>query len=166
MTCVCLFQMCCSTNYCIHTHSGLWSLLSPSPLWTTCPSAQWFRSASQIWVAFTGTACRNHFVSHWWLTMTFLLAFTIHFIEITFPSQVVEDVTPILYTSPEPKVGLTKCPGRTQTQSDPLQVYFCFLVIRSSSISTRRTRNSQLLNMPLFRSATGQRTFYYRTVSL
>ena len=38
----------------------------------------------------------------------FLLAFAIHFIEITFPLQVVEDVTPILYTSPEPKVGLTK----------------------------------------------------------
>ena len=98
--------------------------------------------------------------------MTFLLAFSIYFIEITFPLQVVEDVTPILYTSPEPKVGLTKCLGRTQTQSDPLQVYFCFLVIKSSFISTRRTRNSQLLNMPLFRSATGQRTFYYRRVSL
>lgn len=80
MTCVCLFQMCCSTNYCIHTHSGLWSLLSPSPLWTTCLSAQWFRSASQIWVAFTGIACRNNFINHWWLTMIFLLAFVIHFI--------------------------------------------------------------------------------------
>ena len=79
MTCVCLFQMCCSTNYCIHTHSGLWSLLSPSPLWTTCPSAQWFRSTSQIWVAFTGIACRNNFI-HWWLTMIFLLAFVVHFI--------------------------------------------------------------------------------------
>ena len=107
MTCVCLFQMCCSTNYCIHTHSGLWSLLSPSPLWTTCPSAQWFRSASQIWAAFTGIVCRNNFI-HWWLTMIFLPPFSIHFIKITFPSQVVEDVTPILYTSPEPKVGLTK----------------------------------------------------------
>ena len=40
--------------------------------------------------------------------LIFLLAFAIHFIEITFPLQVVEDVTPILYTSPEPKVGLTK----------------------------------------------------------
>ena len=40
--------------------------------------------------------------------MIYLLAFAIHFIKITFPSQVVEDVTPILYTSPEPKVGLTK----------------------------------------------------------
>lgn len=38
--------------------------------------------------------------------MIFSLAFAIHFIEITFLSQVVEDVTPILYTSPEPKVGL------------------------------------------------------------
>ena len=40
--------------------------------------------------------------------MIFWLAFAIHFSKITFPSQVVEDVTPILYTSPEPKVGLTK----------------------------------------------------------
>ena len=38
--------------------------------------------------------------------------------------------------------------------------------IKRSSISTRRTRNSQLLNIPLFRSATGQRTFSYRIVSL
>lgn len=40
--------------------------------------------------------------------MIYLLAFSIHFIKITFPSQVVEDVTPILYSSPEPKVALTK----------------------------------------------------------
>ena len=30
----------------------------------------------------------------------------------------------------------------------------------------RRTRNSELLNVPLFRSATVQRTFYHRKVSL
>ena len=37
---------------------------------------------------------------------------------------------------------------------------------KRSSISTRKTRNSQLLNIPLFKTATGQRTFYYRMVSL
>ena len=38
--------------------------------------------------------------------------------------------------------------------------------IKRSSVSTSCSRNSQLLNIPLFRSATGQRNFYYRTVSL
>ena len=38
--------------------------------------------------------------------------------------------------------------------------------IKRSSISTRQTRNSQLLNIPLFKTTTGQRTFYYRMVSL
>ena len=38
--------------------------------------------------------------------------------------------------------------------------------IKRSSISTCQTRNSQLLNIPLFKTATGQRTFYYRMVSL
>ena len=34
------------------------------------------------------------------------------------------------------------------------------------NISGRSTRQAQLLNIPLFRSATGQRTFYYRIVKL
>ena len=38
--------------------------------------------------------------------------------------------------------------------------------VKHSSISTRKTRNSQLLNIPLFKIATGPRTFYYRMVSL
>ena len=38
--------------------------------------------------------------------------------------------------------------------------------VKRSSISTRITRNSQLLHIPLFKTATGQRTFYYRMVSL
>ena len=38
--------------------------------------------------------------------------------------------------------------------------------IKRSSLSTRRTRDSQLLNIPLFRSATGQTTFSYRIISL
>ena len=37
---------------------------------------------------------------------------------------------------------------------------------KRSSISTRKTRNSQLLNIPLFKTAPGQRTFYYRMASL
>ena len=35
---------------------------------------------------------------------------------------------------------------------------------KCSSISTYKTGNSQLLNIPLFRTAAGQRTFYYRIV--
>ena len=37
--------------------------------------------------------------------------------------------------------------------------------VRRVDISGRCTRNSSSLNIPLFRSATGQRTFYYRAVS-
>ena len=37
---------------------------------------------------------------------------------------------------------------------------------RRVDISGRCTRNSSSLNIPFFRSATGQRTFYYRAVSL
>ena len=35
-----------------------------------------------------------------------------------------------------------------------------------AEISGRETRNPQLLNVPLFKTTTGQRTFFYRTVSL
>jgi len=38
--------------------------------------------------------------------------------------------------------------------------------IQRSSLSTLITRNSQLLSIPLFETETGQRTFYYRVVSL
>ena len=38
--------------------------------------------------------------------------------------------------------------------------------ISRSSISGRATRNSQKLNIPLCKSATGQRSFYYRIVSI
>ena len=33
-------------------------------------------------------------------------------------------------------------------------------------ISRRTTRSSQMLNIPLFKTASGQRTFYYRTLSI
>ena len=38
--------------------------------------------------------------------------------------------------------------------------------ITLEQVSERTTRSSQKLNIPLFRSASGQRTFYYRTVKL
>ena len=38
--------------------------------------------------------------------------------------------------------------------------------VRRSAVSTRITRNSQLLNIPLFRTASGQRTFENRAISL
>ena len=38
--------------------------------------------------------------------------------------------------------------------------------IQRASITKRATRNSQMLQIPLYRSAAGQRTFYFRTVKL
>ena len=40
------------------------------------------------------------------------------------------------------------------------------LFLKRAEISGRETRNSQLLNIPLFKTSTEQRTFYYRTVPL
>ena len=40
------------------------------------------------------------------------------------------------------------------------------LFISRGSISGRVTRNSQQLNIPLCKTATGQKSFYYRIVSL
>ena len=37
---------------------------------------------------------------------------------------------------------------------------------KRGEISGRATRSSQMLNIPLFKSASGQRTFYYRIVSI
>ena len=37
---------------------------------------------------------------------------------------------------------------------------------KRGEISGRATRSSQMLNIPLFKTASGQRTFYYRTVSI
>ena len=42
---------------------------------------------------------------------------------------------------------------------------FCRYIQRAS-ITKRTTRNSQMLHIPLYRTATGQRTFYFRTVKL
>ena len=38
--------------------------------------------------------------------------------------------------------------------------------ITRGEIGRRATRSSQMLNFPLFKSASGQRTFYYRIVSI
>ena len=38
--------------------------------------------------------------------------------------------------------------------------------VQRTTITKRTTRNSQMLNIPLYKTATGQRTFYYRTVKL
>ena len=38
--------------------------------------------------------------------------------------------------------------------------------IKQGAISGRATRSSEMLNIPLFKSASGQRTFYYRIVSI
>ena len=44
--------------------------------------------------------------------------------------------------------------------------YLCNQFISRGSISGRVTRNSQQLNIPLCKTATGQKSFYYRIVSL
>ena len=44
--------------------------------------------------------------------------------------------------------------------------YLSDQLITRSSIRNRKTRNSQMLNIPLFRSATGQKTFHYRIVNI
>ena len=44
--------------------------------------------------------------------------------------------------------------------------YFSEQFLKHGVISQQVTPNSQKLNIPLFKSATGQRTFYYRIVSL
>ena len=44
--------------------------------------------------------------------------------------------------------------------------YLSSQLIKWGEISGRATRSSQMLNIPLFKSASGQRTFYYRIVSI
>jgi len=43
---------------------------------------------------------------------------------------------------------------------------FTFKLVSRSAVSTRTTRSSQLLNIPLFRTASVQKTFQYRATSL
>ena len=44
--------------------------------------------------------------------------------------------------------------------------YLSAKFIKRAEISGRNTRGSQMLNIPLFKTTSGQRTFYYRTVSI
>ena len=44
--------------------------------------------------------------------------------------------------------------------------YLSSQFIKRAEVSNRRTRNSQKLNIPLFKTASGQRTFYYGAVTL
>ena len=44
--------------------------------------------------------------------------------------------------------------------------YLSSKFLKRAEVSGRSTRNSQLLNIPLFKTAGGQRTFYYRIVNL
>ena len=44
--------------------------------------------------------------------------------------------------------------------------YLSTQFIKRTEVSNRRTRNSQKQNIPLLKTASGQRTFYYRTASL
>ena len=43
--------------------------------------------------------------------------------------------------------------------------YLCAKFKKRSSVHNRTTRNNEKFEIPLFRSATGQRTFAYRAVS-
>ena len=44
--------------------------------------------------------------------------------------------------------------------------YLSSQFIKRIDVTNRTTRNSQQLDIPLFKTASGQRTFYYRTVSI
>ena len=44
--------------------------------------------------------------------------------------------------------------------------YLSSKFLKRAEVSGRSTRNSQLLNIPLFKTASGQRTFYYRIVNV
>ena len=48
----------------------------------------------------------------------------------------------------------------------PGLVDFAIGLVNSGIVSGRVTRNSQQLNIPLCKTATGQRSFYYRIVSI
>ena len=48
----------------------------------------------------------------------------------------------------------------------PAPEYLSNFFTKCCDVNRYPTRNSQLLNVPLFKTASGQRTFYYRTVSI
>ena len=48
--------------------------------------------------------------------------------------------------------------------TDQAPEYLTSMYITRGSVSGRITRNFQRLNIPLFKTATGQKTFYYKSV--
>ena len=44
--------------------------------------------------------------------------------------------------------------------------YLSTFFIKRCDVNRYKTTNSQLLNVPLFKTVSGQKTFYYRTVSI
>ena len=50
--------------------------------------------------------------------------------------------------------------------TDQAPEYLKSTYITRGSVSGRITRNFQRLNIPLFKTATGQKTFYYKSVSI
>ena len=50
--------------------------------------------------------------------------------------------------------------------TDHAPEYLSSKFVKRAEVSGRSTRNSQLLNIPLFKTASGQRTFYYRIINL
>ena len=50
--------------------------------------------------------------------------------------------------------------------TDQAPEYLTSKFIKRAEVSRRSTRNSQLLQIPFFRTVSGQRTFSYRTVNL
>ena len=59
---------------------------------------------------------------------------------------------------------LSRCYLNTKMY-DGSSTYLTSTCITRGSVSGRITRNIQRLNIPLFKTATGQKTFYYRSVS-
>ena len=61
------------------------------------------------------------------------------------------------------------CPKNVKSQAyltGQAPEYLTSQFITREQVSERTTRSSQKLNIPLFRTASGQRTFYYRTFKL
>ena len=52
--------------------------------------------------------------------------------------------------------------GKSKVRVNPLNWRQCL----RATITKRTTMNSQMLNIPLYKTATGQRTFYFRTAKL
>ena len=55
--------------------------------------------------------------------------------------------------------------GKQNVQAEKVY-YLCNKFICRGDVSERNTRNSQLLNIPLFKTTTGQRSFSYRVVDI